>query len=276
MLTPGPATDPVPRPRLAHIRISDYLRTLLREIDGAKQPRLPTDDALATQFRVSRQTVRRAYADLVAEGLVKRSPGKGSFPTDAHRYLANVGSVDDLLCLAADQVLEIITPLSHVRDAAAATKLGLPTDDVGYVTYRLLYKGAPYGFTRVHLPPFATAALSGADFLHEAGVRQTETVIEILNRRLANPVAMARETIIATAASTDVASVLGCEVARPVLSIEILYFDADSRPIQLCVHFLNSDMFEYRAQLQRRMTSASTVWSTSRSSQIADNGASNR
>ena len=190
--------------------------------------------------------------------------------------MAPVGSVDDLLSLASDQVLEVITPLDLIRNPEAAMKLGLPTDDVGYVAYRLLYEGKPYGLTRIFIPPFAAAVLSDVGFLHQAGAHETETVIQVLNRKLQNPLAMARMVVIAVAASVEVATIIDCTPAQPLLNIEILYFDTDSRPIQLNLNLLNSELYEYRAQLQRRPDSASTLWSTAISSQIAENGTNHR
>src|SRR5690349_9226717 len=44
---------------------------------------IPTEDALEALYGVSRITVRRAVADLEAEGLVRKQPGRGTFVTGA-------------------------------------------------------------------------------------------------------------------------------------------------------------------------------------------------
>jgi len=45
--------------------------------------RLPTEAELSAQYQVSRQTVRRAFHDLVSEGMVYRIPGRGTFAAPA-------------------------------------------------------------------------------------------------------------------------------------------------------------------------------------------------
>ncbi len=53
---------------------------VLRMIDGAEVGApVPTERALALQFDTSRTTVRQALAELVAEGRLERTQGKGTF-----------------------------------------------------------------------------------------------------------------------------------------------------------------------------------------------------
>ena len=68
------------------------LREQLRdEIDAGQYrngARLPTESELVARHRLSRQTVRRAFQDLVAEGVVYRVPGRGTYAHgDSRRYL---------------------------------------------------------------------------------------------------------------------------------------------------------------------------------------------
>lgn len=60
------------------------LRQRLRDeiAAGAYPPegvRLPTESELVAEHGLSRQTVRRAFQDLVAEGVVYRVPGRGTY-----------------------------------------------------------------------------------------------------------------------------------------------------------------------------------------------------
>jgi GntR family transcriptional regulator len=55
-------------------------KCLARRItEGAVDHRVPSENQLARQYRVSRMTARKALNELLRDGLVKRIPGKGTF-----------------------------------------------------------------------------------------------------------------------------------------------------------------------------------------------------
>jgi GntR family transcriptional regulator len=248
------------RRQLAHTRVSEHLRSLLTEGQGNPHSRLPTEADLAAQFQVSRQTVRRAYAELVGEGLVERVAGKGSFPATGQRVLMSVQSVEDTVIPAQGREVQIVAPLTMVSNTSAATKLGLIDDVVGYVVYRHLFRRVCFGVTRVYLPPKVADALSEVEFIHKEGSFANEFVIGLLDRRLQQRIAIAKQVISAIAAPESIAALVQCPVNHPLLKIEFLYFDSDARPVQFNVNFYNSNLYEYRAQLRRRPDILQTSW----------------
>jgi GntR family transcriptional regulator len=68
-----------------HVRVREYVRSLL---DGA-EPGTPTpsERELVQRFGVARMTVRQALDALVAEGLLERVPGRGTFVAEARTGL---------------------------------------------------------------------------------------------------------------------------------------------------------------------------------------------
>lgn len=235
--------------RPLYLKITEHLREQLAQVEAGKIRRLPTESDLTRDFGVSRHTARRAYAELVSQGLVERTPGRGTFPVPSRRFLMSVGSVDDLLAQPADREVHVVSPLTSVRDASAATKLGLPTDDVAFVAYQLVHHDRPFAFTRIYLPLHVAEVLVDVPFLRRKGAVSKETVLSLLDRKLQNPIAMAKQLITAVAAPADVAHAVDCELGRPLLKIEYLYFDTDARPVQLTVNYYNPEEYEYRAQL---------------------------
>lgn len=241
--------------RIAHTagyrRVADDLRDRIRAGQLPEGARLPTEAELVESFKVSRQTVRRAYLDLVAEGLVQRVPGRGSFPVRRAAYRRSFESVDELLSLSIDTVMEVISPLQRVSDPDAALALGLQFDEVLQVGYRRLHEDAPFCYTQVQLPPRVAPLLEAAGFLRERLARSRATILGILDRSLPQPIAGARQTITAVAVPVEVADCIDCAPEEPVLRIERVHFDAEERPVERCVNYFNPARYVYRLQLQR-------------------------
>jgi DNA-binding GntR family transcriptional regulator len=213
--------------------------------------RLPTEAELSRAHRVSRQTVRRAYQDLVADGIVHRIPGKGTFPASGGRYLRSFGSIDELLSLSLDTELQIVSPLAIVVRPEIAELLGLEFDDVAEVTFFRLHQNLPFCFTTVALTPAIGERLLSVESLTRAGARSRATILGLLDTMLEQPVTGAKQSVTAVAAPAEIAGHIDCAPGAPVLCIERLYFSLDGRPAEHAVNYFNPSRYSYRLRLQR-------------------------
>src|SRR5215475_10150554 len=66
---------------------AEALRTRLARSEWKEGDRLPSETELCEEFGVSTVTMRRAVATLVAEGLLIRLQGKGTFVSSDHAIL---------------------------------------------------------------------------------------------------------------------------------------------------------------------------------------------
>jgi GntR family transcriptional regulator len=242
-------------------RESSYL-TLAREVRKqvlqgryAEGRRLPTEAELSAQYQVSRQTVRRAFQDLVAEGMVYRVPGRGTFaaPRDGG-YVRQFGSVDDLMALSADTQMDVVTPLRRQVDVSAAGRLRLPVDIVYTLAFRRSHHGAPFCLTVVSLPPDAGLALASAAELTAEGATSDVTVIGLLDTRLDAPIAEAEQSITVALADAGTAEALGCPAGHPLLRIDRLYLDTNGTPVELAVSHFLPELYSYRTNLRRSVS----------------------
>jgi len=217
--------------------------------------RLPTEAELAERHRVSRQTVRRAFQDLVAEGLVYRVPGRGTFARPREGgYLRQFGSVEDLMALSVDTRMDITVPLHRRVDVAAAGRLRLTGDAVSSVAFRRLHDGVPFCLTTVCLPPHVGALLRDVPELAAEGASSAATVIGLLDTRLAAPIAEADQSITVAAADPPAARHLGCAPGHPLLRIDRLYRDTEGTPVELAVSLFLPEQYSYRTRLRRSVT----------------------
>jgi GntR family transcriptional regulator len=252
----GPsAAPPKPAPatgrKSAYRQLADELREMIRGGITEGQ-RLPTELELIGQYQLSRQTVRRAYLELVAEGAVERIPGRGTYPARRGHYMRSFGSIEELLALSLDTELQVIEPLSVKTDADEALTLGLQFDDVLHIGYRRLHQNLAFCYTDVYLPPRMDQYVREATFLKSKGSRSRATILGLLDQVLPHPVVGAKQVVTALAAPREVASQIDCLEGEPILKIERLHFDADGRPVEHCVNHFNPERYSYRLQLQRR------------------------
>ncbi|MGY4654594.1 GntR family transcriptional regulator [Mycobacterium sp. URHB0021] len=211
--------------------------------------RLPTESELVARHGLSRQTVRRAFQDLVAEGVVYRVPGRGTYASEP-RYLRQLGSIEDLMSLSDDTTMEVSSGLRRRVDVDVASRLRLADDIVYSVVFRRCHDGVPFVMTTVHLPPaVAQAALPMAELAD--GAKGTHTVIGLLEPRLIDPIAEAAQSITVAAADTAVAAAVGCAPGHPMLRVDRLYSDTSGRPVELAVSHFLPEQYTYRVTLRR-------------------------
>lgn len=233
-------------------RLGNDLRSQIRAGDFPADTALPTEAELSLRYAVSRQTVRRAFHDLVAEHLVYRVPGRGTFATTSSgRYLRQFGTIEDLMALSADSQMRVLQPLTAAVDPTAAGRLRLPDDRVATTVFLRVHQGDTFSHTTTHLPPFVRAQLGDVPELAVAGTVSQVTVIGLLDQVLAHPICDAEQSITVATASVDVAAPLGVQAGTPVLRIDRMYFDTAGDPVELSISHFHPDHYSYRVRLRR-------------------------
>ena len=113
-----------------YARILDTLRQ--RIADGVYRvgESLPTEAELVLEFNVSRQTVRSALQNLVAEGTVERTAGRGTFlkrgGADGGEW--NIGGIEDIIDIgfSGAYAVKSVQTVTAARNARIAGVLDVP------------------------------------------------------------------------------------------------------------------------------------------------------
>jgi GntR family transcriptional regulator len=229
--------------------------------------RLPTEAEVVEATGLSRNTVRRAFQDLVSEGVIYRVRGRGTYVIPGQgQYIRSFGSIGDLMALSLDTEMEIVEPL-HVRASIEiANELGVEDDTVMALSFVRLHEGIPFCYTRVHVPLALGAELKELpelSKLSEPGVRSSVTVISLIEKIHPGSIQGAQQQITAEIASPGIAHRLRCEVGCPVLRIERLYWDRNRRPLELAINRFHPDHYSYRLQIRGGMDSSGVSGGTS-------------
>jgi GntR family transcriptional regulator len=210
---------------------------------------LPNEEALCERFGVSRITVRRALADLAAQGVVERRHGRGTFVVDGPSYARmppSLNLIDSLSKAAFETVVQVLEVEQAVPPPDVGSLLQLPpdTEAVHALRLRINHKGEP-------------AMLTDAWVLASVGERVTHS--ELMQKPLyeilmTQGIEFGRvvQDISATASDPHRARLLNTEVGSPLLKMVRLMHDLDERPVlHLTIH-----MAAERASILMEITGA--------------------
>lgn len=117
--------------RPMYLQITEQIRMRVAAGDWPPGRELPSIRALAADLKVSVITVKRAYLDLEAEGVIVTRHGKGSFVAEAQdrmqaaqraeldAHLAAAARIAATLGMADDEVMERLRSVLHPQEPDA-------------------------------------------------------------------------------------------------------------------------------------------------------------
>lgn len=232
-------------------------RALLRAIEsGALAPgsALPSEAVLGESLGVSIGTLRHAVDELVAEHILVRRQGRGTFVAthSADRFLFQFFHVE-----RSDGLREVpevqLMAFERVRlPEEAAQALGLRTGDAAFaLENRLLLQGRAVVHDRLLLPAALFRGLSERRLRERPG-----TLYQLWQTDFGITVLRAEERARAVAADRQVARALGLEPGTPVLQVRRRALTFGDRPVESRVSTIHTALHEYVHTLSRPASAA--------------------
>jgi GntR family transcriptional regulator len=217
------------------------LRTRIADGTWKEGDRLPPEWELCEQFGVSTITMRRAVGTLVAEGLVARLQGKGTFVTSDHAIVQGppllTSFTEDLRQRGWVPSARVLSLQTVRADDAVATKLGLAAGAPVTVLCRVrLADGLPVAVQSAYLPALQFPKLDRFDFRHES-------LYEILGRHYGVKPATATDTYRAGQVDDEDAELLELAPGSAAFRGERLTTDSTGRRIELVDSVIRGDRY---------------------------------
>lgn len=225
-------------------RLARGLRDAIERGVVKPEDALPPERDLATDFAVSRITVRKALDSLVAEGLLVRRQGAGTFVASrVEKQFAKLSSfTEDMAARGRAVTSEWLMQTEGVVSPDEAMMLGLGPGSPVYRFRRIRFAdGLPMAIEHSAIAGFA---LDGADTVGDS----LYVALEATGYR---PV-RALQRLRAVLFTADQAKLLGVEKGAPGLYIERRGFGDDGRAIEATQSWYRGDAYDFVAELSTR------------------------
>lgn len=222
-------------------RLQEALRGAIESSVLKPQDALPAERELAADFEVSRITIRKALDALVAEGLLSRKQGAGTFVSGrVEKQFAKLTSFsEDMIARGRKPRSEWLLRASGGVTPDESLTLGLSP-------------GAPvYRFHRIRFAddlPMAVEYSTISGFGLDSADAVEDSLYEALNAAGNRPT-RALQRLRAVLVDNDRAKILGLESGAPALYIERRGFLDDGRVIEATQSWYRGDVYDFVAEL---------------------------
>ena len=191
---------------------------------------IPSEQDLATRFSVSQGTVRKAIDEMVADNLLMRKQGKGTYVT-SHTDPRAFFRFLRLVPIDGELSHPMSVPLDCWRARAGSEAARMLAIDVGaeiIIVRRVLrFSGKPTVIDEIYLPGDAFPGLT-FDVLKAS----TMSLYSLFETRFGLRMVRATESIRAVAADRSSAEILKISEGKPLLSIERVTYTYGDRPVE--------------------------------------------
>jgi len=240
---PRPLTEgAVPK----HVQLREVLlEATTRQL--APDTPIPSERELMQTYRVSRATVRRAIEALIAEGLLQRVQGKGTFVArprvQSHLHLASFS--EDMQRRGKQPSTRVIRVEAAVPPPGVAAFFGLRDGETAWHVERLRLAAAePMAFESGWYDRGLLPDLDQHDL--------TRSLYALFGEVYALPIDTADQTVWAQAADADLAHWLQVTPGAPMLSFDRASRSA-GRPLERVLSHYRGDRYEIHVSLDSSM-----------------------
>lgn len=211
---------------------------------------LPTEEALATRFKVSRATVREALRGLRNDNLVTSRRGAGTTVARANQpdqYVRELASINDLIAFAQGTRYEIQSMETVTADDSLAQRLGCQSGDQW-----LAIRGYRYGedsklpvcWTEV----FVDAQYAGVGRLVE---RHRGNIFEAVEDLYGVSVREVHQEVMAGPVPDNLAAGLGMNAGETVIQVNRTFRLSTGKVSQIVFNFHPADRFRFSMTIRR-------------------------
>lgn len=239
---PEPRAQPRPEPK--YYTVKRHLLTIIESLDLGSA--VPTERVLAAELGTSRTTVRQALMELVAEGLLVRRQGSGTYVAEPKvDWPLHLASFTAQAAQNGFTASNRLLALERVKaEPAVAERLGLdPGGSIWRMERLRLADDRPMAVETSHLSAERFPRLSQY-------MRREQSLYAVLDRVYGVVPTSAVESISTAPASPREAQLLNTDTGAPMLVLGRHSRDFAGRPVEWVTSWYRGDRVTFVANLQ--------------------------
>lgn len=225
-----------------HHQVFRDLKAALEANEWRPGDRMPTERELAERYGCSLITIRHALGELVREGRIERTRGRGTFvlPPRIERDIGGTMSfAEEMRRRGLDPATRVITSRIEPAGEVVAGLLGLSQDDpVVHLERVRLGSGEALLLEQARLPAERFPGLLAFDF-------ERRSLYDILADRYSTPIVRARESVEPVTLRRREAELLGVPNRSLALQIDGIAYAASGEPVEAARSFVRGDRTRY-------------------------------
>ncbi len=222
--------------------------------------RIPSENQLAEEFKVSRLTARQAVLQLIQEGFLISRRGAGTFVTEDDELINSFnlefsGFMDDLFYQISKSRTESVRMVRMTAPEPVGQKLELDPDQCEVIQIkRVRFKEEKsFAYTINYLPLEMGLKITEDDLLQKP-------LMQIIEQDLGVQLTEAFQTIEATFANQEVAEKLGVVPGSPILYVERTMYGRKRKPVEFVQSSYRGDLYKYIVRLKNVKREEPSVW----------------
>jgi GntR family transcriptional regulator len=225
-----------------HHQVFRDLKSALDAGEWRPGDRMPTERELAERYGCSLITIRHALGELVREGRIERTRGRGTFVLQPRidRDIAGAMSFsEEMQRRGLDPTTRVVTARIETAGEAVAGSLGIAADaPVVYLERVRLGSGEPLLLEQARLPAERFPGLLAFDF-------ERRSLYDILSERYTTRIVRAREAVEPVVLKRREAELLQLPTRSLALQIDGVAFAADGSAVEAARSFVRGDRTRY-------------------------------
>lgn len=232
--------------RPLYSRFEELVRERIESGDWPPGTLIPSERELSSDFGLSRATTRKALDRLVAEGVLRKEPRRGTYvaePKTVFEALTLRGFSAQALEAGASPASRLLRFERVMPTSQVASRLDIPPSQLVYLIERLrTVDGTPVALHQSYVPMHLAPDLQQEDL-------EQRSLYEVLASRYELEVGHAQETLESALATEYEAVVLGVQPGAPMLLLNIRLSSRDGRPLEAVKVAFRGDRVTLRQEI---------------------------